>query len=300
MGYYEKTFGNIDYRILTFVPLIIALLLTPFIMNVSLGIDFTGGTEVQILTERDISEQAIRSQLGSCVSDLRTSVQSFEGKTSIILKTKQNLSKDCLDSSLTNLGFTKEERGKIFPSTFKPELGKTLFERGQGVLVMSFTLMALIVLIAFRNPIPCIAVISAALLDIVIAIEAVSLMGIELNLAGVAALLMLIGYSVDTDIMLTSTVLKEANKPFGELVNNAFSTGIAMTGTTIGAMVSIILVTALMQIAALQEIALVIISGLLADLGTTWLMNVGILQWYMNRKKTGRFKSPFKLGFFRT
>lgn len=300
MGYYERTFGKIDYKVLAFIPLLVALLLIPSIMNVPLGIDFTGGTEVQMLTDRDLSEQEIRSQLSSCVSDLRVSVQAFEGRTSVIIKTKEDLTKECLDSSLANLGFTEEETRRIFPSVFKPELGRTLFERGQGVLAIAFILMIIIVFAAFRNPIPSLAVMSAAILDIVIAVGAISLMGIELNLAGVAALLMLIGYSVDTDIMLTSKVLKQANKPFNELINNAFETGITMTGTTLAAMMSIVIVTTFLQMAALQEIALVLLSGLVADLGTTWLMNVGILQWYVNRKKSGKFKSPFRFGIFRT
>ncbi len=37
--------------------------------------------------------------------------------------------------------------------------------------------------------------------------------------------------------------------------------------------------------AMLDSIALVIIFGLLADYITTWFQNVGILRWYMKRRK---------------
>ena len=55
----------------------------------------------------------------------------------------------------------------------------------------------------FRDFVPSIAVITVALSDIIIAIGGMSLFGIPLSVASVGAILMLIGYSVDTDILLT-------------------------------------------------------------------------------------------------
>ncbi len=45
MGYYEKVFSKVDYRILIVITPLIGLLLIPAAMNIQLGIDFTGGTE---------------------------------------------------------------------------------------------------------------------------------------------------------------------------------------------------------------------------------------------------------------
>jgi len=300
MDYYGKTFGRFDYRILMFIVPIVGLLLLPMALNVPLGIDFTGGTEIQILTDKQLTVQGIDGAFGQCVQDLRTSVQDVEGKTAVIIRSKGDISGDCIDSSLTQLGFPQEEISKIVPSTFRPELGRTLLDRGAQVFMIAVILMIIIVFIAFRTVIPSIAVISAALFDILIALGLLSILGVEMTLAGVAALMMLIGYSVDTDIMLTSRTLKQAGKTFEQSVNEAFTTGITMTGTTFAAMLSIVIVTEFFQMAALQQIGIVILCGLIADVGTTWLTNVGILNWYVKRSKGRAGKSRFKFSLFRS
>ncbi len=158
--------------------------------------------------------------------------------------------------------------------------------------------MTLIVFLAFRSIIPSIAVIQAAFFDILIALGILSLLGFELNLAGVAALLMLIGYSIDTDIMLTSKILRQANKPFNQRVNEAFITGITMTGTTLAAMTAIFIMTLYIQMDTITQIASVILVGLVADIPTTWFTNLAILKWYSD--KGGSTTTKFKFSIFRS
>jgi len=298
MGYYKKVFSKVDYRILIVITPLIGLLLIPAAMNIQLGIDFTGGTELQILTERDLTDSQLRSALSACGSDMSINVQELDGKTSVILRTKDEMTKECVDSSLAAIGFTDEELTNILPSLFKPELGRILIERGTNVIIIAGILMSIIVFLAFRSLVSSIAVIQAAVFDILIALGLLSLTGFELNLAGVAALLMLIGYSIDTDIMLTSKILKQTTKSFEERVDQAFVTGITMTGTTLAAMTAIVVVTTFIHMGAIAQIATVLLMGLLADLATTWFTNLGILKWYVGRPKSA--SSRFKFSIFRS
>ena len=150
-------------------------------------------------------------------------------------------------------------------------------------LAFAFLFMSITVFIIFRNFIPSIAVIAAALSDIIIAVGGMSLLGIPLSLASVGALLMLIGYSVDTDILLTTRVLKRREGTINERAIDAMKTGFTMAAAAIGSMVALYLtVHFLMPYAyVLGEIAAVLIIGLVADVVVTWLMNLGILRWYM-------------------
>ncbi len=298
MGYYERVFSRVDYRILIALPPVIALLLLPAAIHIPLGIDFTGGTELQILTNRDLTESQLRSALSTCASDMSIHLQELGGKSSAIIRTKDEMTKECVDSALGEAGFTDEELSSIFPSVFKPELGRILIERGTNVIIIAGILMSIIVFLAFRSPVPSIAVIQAAIFDILIALGLLSLIGFELNLAGVAALLMLVGYSIDTDIMLTSKILGQSNKPFGERANQAFVTGITMTGTTLAAMSAIVIVTGFIHMDTIVQIATVLLTGLLADLATTWFTNLGILKWYASRSKSGYHR--FRFSIFRS
>lgn len=297
MGYYDAVFSRIDYRVLIIIVPLIGLLLIPAAMSIPLGIDFTGGTELQMLTDRSLTGPQLRSALSQCASGMDISVRELSGRTSVIIRTKEEMTKECVDSGLAGMGFTDEELERVLPSTFKPELGRVLIEQGINVVIIAGILMTLIVFLAFRSPVPSLAVIQAAVFDILIAMGLLSLMGFELNLAGVAALLMLIGYSIDTDIMLTSKILKQTGKTIRERVDEAFTTGVTMTGTTLAAMSAIFAVTLFVRMDTIAQISSVLLVGLVADLATTWFTNLAILKWYEGRSKG--VSSRFKFSLFR-
>jgi preprotein translocase subunit SecF len=139
--------------------------------------------------------------------------------------------------------------------------------------------MSIVVFLAFRTFVPSAAVVLSAFADIVMTAAVMNAVGIELSLATTAALLMLIGYSVDSDILLTMRVLKRQGK-LDEKLSGAFRTGIIMTTTTLAAVLAMLVVALLAQITVFAEIALVLLIGLLFDIMNTWLTNAGIIKWY--------------------
>jgi preprotein translocase subunit SecF len=118
--------------------------------------------------------------------------------------------------------------------------------------------------------------------------------GVELSLGTLAALLMLIGYSVDSDILLTNRVLKRRGT-VEEKVSRAIQTGVTMTSTALVALVIMYLVSTYLyliipsftQIPLLSRISIVLIAGLFADIMNTWLLNTGILRWYVLKPEFG-------------
>jgi preprotein translocase subunit SecF len=118
--------------------------------------------------------------------------------------------------------------------------------------------------------------------------------GVELTFGTLAALLMLIGYSVDTDILLTTKVLGE-RKYLEKKIASCRATGLTMTVTAIVAFLVLWAVSSfsyligLSNIPVLASIAVVMIFGLSADIIFTWLFNAGLLKWYME-SPAGRAK----------
>ncbi len=165
-------------------------------------------------------------------------------------------------------------------------LSKHFKEEGIRAVLIAYLLMAVVIFVAFRDFIPSLAVILAATCDVIFAIGGMSIFGILLEPASLVAILMLIGYSVDTDIMLTTRVLKRKSGEVDEKIDDAMKTGLTMTGTTLAVMIVIILISEFVtQISTLTCIASVLLMGLLGDLTTTWFMNAGILKWYIERKR---------------
>jgi len=116
----------------------------------------------------------------------------------------------------------------------------------------------------------------------VMTIAAIDLLGIRIETAGIAALLMLIGYSVDTDVLLTTRVLKREEGTVFSRVMGAMKTGVTMTITSLAAITIALIFT---QSETLRQIMIILFIGLIFDLLNTWIQNVGILRMYMDHKQ---------------
>jgi preprotein translocase subunit SecF len=176
------------------------------------------------------------------------------------------------------------------------QMGEVVSKALQGqtlqAILFSFLGMALVVFLIFRTFVPSIAVVISAFADIAFAAAMMDVFGIVLSLGTVAALLMLIGYSVDTDILLTTRLLKRKGE-LGDKIKDAMKTGMTMTLTTLAALVALYLVSSgsylvstFTRIDIIRDISVVLIFGLIADIINTWMTNVGILKWYLEKGGT--------------
>ncbi len=143
--------------------------------------------------------------------------------------------------------------------------------------------MSITVFIIFRTFVPSIAVIFAAFGDIIMPLALIDFLGIRLSAAGIAAFLMLIGYSVDTDILLTTRALRTKGGNINQRIYRAFITGTFMTITALAAVLpAFFIVSGLPD--SFRQIFLILALGLTADLINTWLTNASIIKWYCDRK----------------
>jgi len=167
-----------------------------------------------------------------------------------------------------------------------PILSKEAMAQICWAVGFAFFFMSITVLIVFRNLVPSLAVIMAAASDIIIALGGMSLFKVPLSLASIGAVLMLIGYSVDTDILLTTRILKQRKGKITERAIGAMKTGLTMSAAAIASMSALYIVTVFIipEAEVLSNIAAVLIIGLSADIITTWLMNLGILRWYLEAR----------------
>lgn len=159
-------------------------------------------------------------------------------------------------------------------------LGASFFRDTFRAMIIAFILMGIVVFFYFRIPIPSSAVIICAVCDIIETLAIVNLLGIKLSTAGIAAFLMLIGYSVDTDILLSTRVLKRKSGTVLDGVISAMKTGMTMTMTTIIAIVVALIFT---QSEVIKQIMTILLIGLILDIINTWIQNAGILRWYLEK-----------------
>lgn len=160
-------------------------------------------------------------------------------------------------------------------------LGSSFFKESLIALAVAFMFMGIVVLIYFRTFIPSVAIILAAFSDMAVALAVINIMDVRVGTAGIAAFLMLIGYSVDTDILLTVRVLKRKEGTVMDRIVSSIKTGMTETLTAIVAVTVAMFVT---QSEVIRQIMLILLIGLVADIFNTWIQNVGLLRIYIERK----------------
>jgi preprotein translocase subunit SecF len=162
------------------------------------------------------------------------------------------------------------------------------FTQAMLAFVMAFTIMSLVIFYAFKDLTPSLAVIFAAAGDILFAMGGMVIFGIPLTLGSLAALLMLIGYSVDTDIVLSTRVLKQKRNSLKQRIWSSIKTGMTMSSGGIAGFTLLYFVsTAIVGPSELSNIAAVMVLGLLADMPLTYFGNALILKKYVE----GDFKN---------
>lgn len=175
------------------------------------------------------------------------------------------------------------EYDSISVQTVSPLLSAKFIDTVINTVIFSAILSVILVFMFFRSIPPSVAVLTGALADIVIALGAMGLFGIPLTLASFAALLMLIGYSLDTDILLTTRILKRR----GDARENAFDamkTGLTMSVTGMIAFTSLFILAVMTHIPTYFEIAGVALAGLIGDMFATWGINAVLILHYALRR----------------
>ncbi|HUT39393.1 MAG TPA: protein translocase subunit SecF [Methanoregula sp.] len=268
--YSPKQLVIIPLAILAVSVVLLSLNMVATGMPVTPGIDFSGGTAVTIFTA-DTREQIQSAFAGYPLVDISEGVNN--GKF-----LKFGAMDDTKFQSLTALIYQKFPDAKV--DQIGETFGKTLQSQALLAMVFSFIGMSVVIFISFRTFVPSVAVVLSAFADMAMTAAMMNIVGIPLSLGTVAALLMLIGYSVDSDILLTNRVLKRQGK-LNDKLSGAFRTGIIMTSTTLAAATTMFVVSYLGSVQILMEISAVLLIGLVFDMLNTWLTNVGILKWYV-------------------
>jgi preprotein translocase subunit SecF len=164
-------------------------------------------------------------------------------------------------------------------------LGASFYSKAILIGIIAIVGIIILILIAFGEFIPALTIIVCAILDVLGGLAGLAIVGIPLSLTTIPALLMLLGYSIDTDIMLTTKLLKRKEGHAKERAGDALRTGSIMTTTTLGALFVMLIFSYLYNINVLFDISIVLVFGLVVDLLATWFMNGPILLWYLENKK---------------
>lgn len=226
-----------NYGIILSAILFVGSLFLFFKPGFTLGVDFAGGTIVQIQYKEIAPLAQIREKLESVESYKGAQVSEFGSPQEILIRlsvatsnVNQNIGEEIAEL-LKDTGDLQIRRVDVVG----PKVGNELKEK--GILALTLALISIMVYVAYRYEWRfALASILALVHDVVIAAGAVILFDVDLSLEVIAALLTLIGYSINDTIIIfdriRETMSVKASNDLKAVVNEALSATLSRTMLT--------------------------------------------------------------------
>jgi preprotein translocase subunit SecF len=274
---------------LIIIPLILIILSVVILTNsyiktgdiIKKDVTLTGGATATVYTEADTTNlvpelekkfntEFVFRKLTDFGSDKQKGF-SIEGKVDS-LELKKAIA-EILDLELTSKNSSFEETGS--------SLGSSFYQQMLKAILVAFLFMGIVVFITFKNPIASVIVIFSGVFDMLVNLAIINLLGIRVSTAGISALLLIICYGLDTDILLTAKVFKRREGTINERTLAAIKTGLTMTATTLVALLFGYLLSGSFVI---KEMFLIIMIGLVIDVIGTYSVNSYLINWYTRKK----------------
>ncbi|ACC98117.1 Protein-export membrane protein SecF [Elusimicrobium minutum Pei191] len=223
--------------------ILIAGLICILTRGLNMGIDFKGGTMVQV----QFTESITIDQVRSAVEKYNPEIQSYVGKNTYMIKIKgsqENVNEVRSDVE-TSLTAAKLKFTVVATDFVGPTVGKDLGERALWALALSLVFMVLYIAFRFQNIIWGTAGVIALIHDAFFMVAAFAFLQKEFDLVIVAALLTAVGYSINDNIVIfdrmRENIKENPKESFYNIVNRSLNETLSRTVIT-GSTVLIVLV----------------------------------------------------------
>ena len=205
-----------------------------FYKNLNFGIDFEGGTLIELEKNDDLSLSQIRGELSSLnIGDFQ--IQTFGSENNILIRI-ENSSSLISGADLTTSELITSQLGEGI--TIKrteivgPKVSSELIQKGIIAIIIAVFLMLFYIWIRFEWQFS-IGAVTALVHDVLITIGLFSFLQIEFNLSIIAALLTIIGYSMNDTVVVYDRIRENLRKykqmPVLDLINQSLNDTMSRT-----------------------------------------------------------------------
>lgn len=221
---YSKIFFNLS------VGLVIISLVLLFTKGLNYGIDFSGGTLIQIKYDKQAPINDIRDALNKNAIFKDSVVTKFGSDDEIIIRfsgSSDELGDDLsqtVTSLLKNTGSFDIRRIDMVG----PKAGSELKQKGVMALIIS--LLGILIYISFRFEWRfAIASVAALVHDVIVTLGLLVLLKIDINLDTLAAILTVIGYSLNDNIIIFDRIRENIEDMKTNVLNDVINTSVSLT-----------------------------------------------------------------------
>lgn len=245
--------------IIILIPGIISLMLN----GLNLGIDFTGGNLMEVRFDQPVAAEKVREVVSNQGLEGSHSIQKI-GDSSYLIRTKaleQNESNNLISALNKDAGKMTVLRNE----TVGPTIGKELAVKALLALLVASVLMVIYITIRFEFK-QGIAAVIALLHDALVVLGIFSLFKIEVDSSFVAAILTIIGYSINDTIVIFDRIRenlrsKKKGETLEDLVNVSLWQTMARSINTVLTVVFVLMALYLLGGSTIKNFVLAMLIG---------------------------------------
>jgi len=252
------------------------------------GIDFAGGTVIQVKFQKDVPIDGIRASLAP-VQLAEVTIQQFGAReeNEYLIRTAEStedlkgLSGRIEDSLSAAFGKDGFEVRRV--EVVGPKVGRDLTQK--GIMAVVFSWIAMLAYIAWRFEFRfAVGGILALVHDTIITIGVFSLLNLEFSLVIVAALLTIIGYSINDTIVIYDRVRENMRKnmrqELGQVINASINQTLSRTILTVLTVVLVLASILLFGGAVIFDFAFAILVGVIVGTySSIFIASPVVLAW---------------------
>ncbi|QFU02971.1 preprotein translocase subunit SecF [Halomonas sp. THAF5a] len=221
------------------VAMLLASVVAMVAMGLNLGLDFTGGTLVEVRFASAPALETVRQTL-EATGFQDVSVQTFGASTEVLIRLQQAFEAGVGDQIVALLQEAGHDVSLVRAEFVGAQVGDQLRDQsGMGMLV-ALGIVMLYVAARFQYKF-AVGALLALMHDVIIVVGAFALFGFEFDLTVLAAVLAVIGYSLNDTIVVYDRIRENIRKSriddmpaiFNESINQTLSRTLATSGTTL-------------------------------------------------------------------
>jgi preprotein translocase subunit SecF len=237
---YTKTFnfmGKSKIAMILSIVLVLASYALLATKGLNYGVDFAGGTIVQVKYDSKAPIDEMRKKLKTNKLFDNASITEFGSPDEVVIRMKSTTGSVTVDigdvtrEALDGTGNFEIRRVDIVGPTVGAEL------KEKGAMSLFLAILGILIYVAFRFEWRfAVASIVALIHDISLALGAITLVGLDVNLDVLAALLTILGYSLNDTIIvfdrIREGVTNSKNTDLGDIINESVTRTLARTTLT--------------------------------------------------------------------
>jgi len=262
-----------------------------FVVKPKFGIDFTGGVLVQVrVNEKGVNTETIRKLFEGKVEGVL--VQNVEGENEFLIRApavnNPNKTADLIRDVLRKEFDGKVEIRKV--EMIGPTIGKELREK--GIMAIIYALIGILIYVAWRfEPVFAFGAVLALVHDALATTGVFMAVGREFSLPVIAALLTVIGYSINDTIVVYDRIRENMkvllrSRPFEEIVNDSINQTLSRTVITSLTTLFVVLCLYLFGGGVINDFAFVLLIGItVGTYSSIFIASALVVDWYKYVKK---------------